>query len=124
MDPGERGAPPPVGLEFPEPAVDHEAAVHRPVTGREPPQSLPIAREARRVGDRIVPLCERGTPGVFEVVKIVRPHRAVANAPEVDPDMRVLMPEQGPETDVLLTVERAPTVAARPHAPGVVGQRM
>src|SRR2546429_8578676 len=40
------------------------------------------------------------------------------NAAEVDPHVRVLVPEQGPELHVILPMKRAPLIASHPRRPG------
>src|SRR5262249_25054275 len=106
----ERGAAGGVVEEFPLYPVHDSLDPARAVAGREPPAVLPVAGELQRVVDRVRLLHEGRLPAVLEVVTAVVMHEGVAEAAEVDPQVRELMSEQWPGVEQLTAVELLPLV--------------
>ena len=107
-----------VAVEAPPRAVDRQRRVHRAVAGGESPDAVAVVAPTPRIGDGVGALRERRAARVLEVIDAVRAHDRVLDAAEIDPDVRVLVPEERRELDVVLAVERAPVVGLRVLAPG------
>src|SRR6186713_3088647 len=78
------------------------------VAGGESPDVGAVFEEALRIRDRIGPLRVDRAARVLEVVDVALAHRRIADAAEVDPDVRILVPEQRREAQVLVAHEAAP----------------
>src|SRR3989449_3207651 len=114
---GERRATRPVGVKpAPSPAQE-QGVVGRAVRGGEAPRPVAVAHPRAGVRDRVGALRVRRATRVLEVIDPVRSHVRILDAPEVDPHVRVLVPEQRPETEVGLSLERAPLVGGGPRRP-------
>ena len=96
----------------------------RVVARGEAPEVHAVAREAPGVGDAVGALGERRPARVLEVGDALRLHVGVLDVAEVDPAVRVLVPEQRREDHEGVAVVRQPVVAARPGRPGIVGHRV
>ena len=85
-----------------------------------------VALPAHGVGDRIVALRKGSAPAVLEVVDAALAHVLVRHPAQVQPHLRILVPEQRREAQVLLSVEGAPAlvVGGRPGRVGVFADRM
>src|SRR3989442_13196430 len=118
-DLGERCAARPVAVELALLAVDRERHVARPVRGSESPDAIAVAAPGPRVRVRVGTLGVGGPARVLEEVDPAALHVGVLDAPEVDPHVRVVVPEQRGEPDVCLAVERAPLIGAGPLGPGL-----
>src|SRR4030095_5700572 len=78
--------------------------------GRNAPTVLPVALEAQRVPDAILLLHEGRLPAVLEVVAAALAHERVANATEIDPQVRQLVGEQRPGVEQLAAVDCLPLI--------------
>src|SRR5688572_2165093 len=79
-----------------------------PVGSRPAPKVARIARPPIGVVDTISPLRQRRSAAVFEIVDALLLHEGVADAAEVDPNMRILVTEQRLELQMFLAVITAP----------------
>ena len=86
-----------VFVELPLDLVHRSLHPARAITGREPPTVLPVALELQRVPDGVLLLHKGRLPTVLEVVGAVLAHEGVADAAEIDPQVRELMLNSGPE---------------------------
>src|SRR4029434_29003 len=89
----------------------------RAVRRRKPPLVRAVPNPLVRIVDRVLALRDGRAPRVLEVVDPLPPHVRIADAAEIDPHVRVLVPEQRREVHVLLAVEVAPLVILRPLVP-------
>src|SRR4029453_4236881 len=71
---------------------------------------LPVALEAQRVPDGILLLHEGRLPAVLEVVAAALAHERVANATEIDPEVRQLVGEQRPGVEQVRAVGFLPLI--------------
>src|SRR5262249_36220063 len=74
-------------------SVHHSSRPAGTVAGREPPAVLPVAFELHRVVHRVRLLHEGRLTAVLEIVAVMLTHENVAEAPEVNPQMRELVGE-------------------------------
>src|SRR6185369_7936701 len=87
----------------------------RPVARAHPPAQLADVRECERIPDRVLLLDERRAAAVLEVVAVAAAHVGVADAAEIDPDVRELMDEERSGVEVADAVDLLPFVGAAPR---------
>src|SRR5262245_14410444 len=104
-------------------AVDSASEVTWPVASRETEHVGAIAAEAPRVRRCVGLLCIGRAPAVLEIVDALRAHERVLDAAEIDPDMAVLMNEQGRVVQIGQAPAAAPLLIeiSRPGRPRIVG---
>ena len=88
------------------------------VTGGQAPDIAAITGPGIRIGDAVLPLGERGTPGILEIGTAVTGHVRVSDIAEINPAVRILIPEQRWKRDVGLAIIGGPGISAGPIAPG------
>src|SRR3954452_18368827 len=98
-------------MELPRLALERLLKIAGPVACGEAPDIRGIAGPAHRIGRAPRAVRIGRAPAVLEIIEAGLPHNGVPDAPKVDPDVTVLVPEQRRETDV----------ACRPPAPPEVG---
>src|SRR5690606_35726335 len=115
-----------VGKELPPPPADLAHEVARAVAGGEAEEIFAIARKRAGVFCGVGLLGVDGAAAVFEIVDALDGHVAVANAAEVDPEVTILVAEEGRKLQVRLAPARAPLAleAPGPGLPGAFGNRV
>src|SRR4029079_19169550 len=90
------------------------------------PHLLAKGLAAPRIRHRIGPLRVDRAPAVLEVVDAAPAHVGILDPPKIDPHVRILVPEQRREVEVLLSEHRAPVlvVGARPLLPRIDADRL
>ena len=117
IDVPEGGAPGGVALELAGFPADLEGSVERTVAGRQSPDVGSVAGKTRGVRGPIGLLREGRAPRVLEVVDALPAHVRILDLTEIHPDVRILMPEERREVDVLVSQVGAPDVGAAPLRP-------
>ena len=97
-----------VGAELALPPADPQRDVGRSVAGGKTPKVAAIAAPAHRIGAGICGLRQSCAAAVLEIVDRPGAHEAVPNAPEIDPDMAILVPEHRRIANELLAIFLAP----------------
>src|SRR4029453_4082983 len=100
-----------VAVKLPVDAVHRALDPARAIRGRDAPTVLPVALEAHRVPDGILLLYEGRLPAVLEIVAAALAHERVANATEIDPEVRKLLGEQRPGVEQLAAVDFLPLIS-------------
>src|SRR5687768_5300742 len=100
-----------VAVKLPVHAANDARDPARTISGGEAPTMLTVALKASWVPDRVLLLHKRCVPAVFEVVAFPLAHERVANATEVDPEVRELVREQRPGVEQLAAVDFFPLIS-------------
>src|SRR5205085_12458682 len=120
----ERRATREISVELAAVAAEREGLICGAVARSEAPDVAAVSQPAAPIGDRVRALREGRSARVLEVVDTAAAHVCVLNLPKIDPDVRVLVTEQGRELDERLAVIGAPLIPTHPLAPGRCVGRM
>lgn len=90
----------------------------RPVAGGESPDIGAVSDVFTRIFDAVATVGQRGSPGIFEIIETrFGAHEGVLDPCEIDPHVRILVPEQRREVHHLVVLETAVIVGSRPAVP-------
>src|SRR6185437_3458131 len=90
--------------------IDHSLFPPRSIARRYPPAEFAVAYEFERVAPRVFLVNIGRLAAVLEVVAVVLPHKRVADATEINPEMRELMREERPGVEQLASIDFFPAI--------------